>query len=122
MHENQDTRLAVAANDIEWIKQSLRETRDAIEEIKDVMREQNERADQYATKEDVENIRRDAESLKTWRSWITGVIFTVGTIAGALFEYGRQWPSGARRRRQAHHEGGAGASCLKWHSSTTCFA
>jgi len=96
VHENHspDTRLAVAANDIAWIKQSLKEIKEKQEELSDQIRAQNDRASEFATKSDIEQLSKDVQDLQRWRSWLTGAYLVGAGIIGALFEYGRQWLTG----------------------------
>lgn len=89
--ENQEARLAVAVNDIEWIKESQRSTNKGIEQLQTTlsqhMKEQNERAGKYATKEDVNAIQADVDKLKAKVYIFSGIMIVVGV----LFKYAPAW-------------------------------
>lgn len=92
--ESQEAKMAVAVNDIEWIKESQRSTSRSIEQMQSTlsqhMKEQNERSEKFATKDDLNAVKSDVDKLKLRAYVFTGIVIAITTV----LEYGHQWISG----------------------------
>ncbi|KPV42030.1 hypothetical protein [Alicyclobacillus ferrooxydans] len=93
--ENQEARLAVAVNDIEWIKDSQRSTNRGIEQLQTTltqyMKEQDDRSEKFATKEELSIVRRDVTKLKEWRWKVGGGLAALSFLMGLAAEALRSW-------------------------------
>lgn len=93
--ESQETRVAIATNDIEWLKESQRSTNRGIEQLQltltQHMKEQNERSEKFVTKEELKNevgpIKADIEKIKMRIYVFSGIVICLMVF----IEYGRQW-------------------------------
>ncbi|WP_304459584.1 hypothetical protein [Alicyclobacillus sendaiensis] len=93
MGEN-EAKLASLETDNEWIKATLVEIKDKIEDISDHLKRQDRTMDKFVTREEHEELVRKVDKLTHWRSWLTGA---VGTLVGLFilgFEYLHQWIAG----------------------------
>lgn len=93
--DTQEAKLAVAVNDIEWIKDSQKTTNALIQTMQTTlsqhMKEQTDRAEKFATKEELKEVKRDVDKLKKWR-WQVGGALALGTfVLGIAAEAWRSW-------------------------------
>ena len=96
--ENDAVKLAIAANDIAWLKDTATDTRDAVKELSQYIRNQDEKTaksgDVVALDHRVEKIEGRVRKLENWRYWLTGAyVIIVGALV-VIFEYGKQWFGG----------------------------
>lgn len=98
VEDSSDVTLAVAVRDIEWIKESQRSTNRGIEQLQNTisqyMKDQTDRSEKYATKQELDTVKREVESLKLWRKGLTTAISLVVGAAIVGFEYLKQWIGG----------------------------
>ncbi|GMA59748.1 hypothetical protein NZD89_09390 [Alicyclobacillus fastidiosus] len=79
--ESQDARIAVAVNDIDWIKESQRTTNRGLEQLQQTLsqhiKEQNERSEKFATKDELNVVKNDVDKLKMKVYVFSGVVTTI---------------------------------------------
>lgn len=85
--ESPDVKLAVAVNDIDWMKQTMTDTRDAVKDLSEYVKTQ-------ATKQDMAVLEQRVRKLENWRNWLTGAYIVIAGLFVMTFEYGRQWVTG----------------------------
>lgn len=85
--ESPDVKLAVAVNDIDWMKQTMTDTRDAVKDLSEYVKTQ-------ATKQDMAVLEQRVRKLENWRNWLTGAYIVIAGLFVMAFEYGRQWVTG----------------------------
>ena len=84
--ESQEAKVAVAVNDIEWLKESQRSTNRGIDQLQTTlsqyMKEQNDRSEKFATKDELNAVRSDVDKLKKWRWQVGGAIAVIAVLLG----------------------------------------
>lgn len=90
-NEDDAVKLAVAVNDIKWIKDTMTETRDSVKELSEYIKHQDEK---YAQQSDVEKLELRVRKVEQKLKWYGGAIAVIVGIGVMLFEYGKQWLSG----------------------------
>lgn len=93
MGEN-EAKLASLETDNEWIKATLVEIKDKIEDISDHLKRQDHTMDKFVTREEHEELVKKVDGLSHWKSWLTG---SIGVLVGLFvlgFEYLHQWIGG----------------------------
>ena len=87
--ESQEVKLAVAVNDISWMKTTLSDVSQGMKALQESF---DKSAQAHATKDEVQRIRDDVDKLKARQYWFGGVLVALVTI----LEYGRQWITGVK--------------------------
>lgn len=86
--EDEAVQLAVAVNDIKWMKDTMTETRDSVKELSQYIKNQDEK---YARAEDVKELEHRVGKIEGRLKWYAGaiavIIFGV-TIVAELFHNG----------------------------------
>lgn len=80
--EHGNVQLAVAVNDIEWIKKGIETLQTT---MSNHIEQQDKRAQLFATKEEVKEVAHDVKSLKKWVYTVTGgavvIVFLITTVS-----------------------------------------
>lgn len=84
--ESQESKVAVAVNDIEWLKESQRSTNSGIAQLQLTLtqhiNDQNTRSNNFATKQELNAVKEDVDKLKAWRWKIGGALALIGVLLG----------------------------------------
>lgn len=90
--ESQEVKLAVAVNDITWMKSTLTDVSEGMKNLQTAF-EQNAQVQgkTYATKEDLKAVSDEVDKLKTWRNFVGGAMALCGFLAGLGIEAWRTW-------------------------------
>jgi len=86
--EDESVKLAVAVNDINWIKETMTDTRDAVKELSVYIKAQDEHS---AKKEDLKSLEIRVSKLEGWQKYIKGALAVIVlgiTLLAELFHNG----------------------------------
>ena len=78
-NEDDSVKLAVAVNDITWIKQTMTETRDTVNDVRDYVKNQ-------ATKRDIEVLDVRLRRVEGQIKWIMGGLAFLGLAISVIIE------------------------------------
>jgi len=78
--QSTEVTLAVAVRDIDWMKETMKDIRDGVKTLQ-------QREEQYATKKEVDDLRKEVDKLKGWRNWIMGAIALGGFVVGTASKW-----------------------------------
>ncbi|GMA64940.1 hypothetical protein NZD89_06030 [Alicyclobacillus fastidiosus] len=94
MGENsQEVQLAIATNDIIWMKATIADMNEGIKNLQEALERAIKTQDEkYATKVEVETVRKDVENLKQWRWKIGGALGLIGMVIGWVASLGHNLP------------------------------
>lgn len=86
--EEDSVKLAVAVNDIKWIKDTMAETRDSVKDLSDYIKRQDEK---YAQQADVDKLEVRVGKIEQKLKWYAGagavIVFAISIVA-ELFHNG----------------------------------
>lgn len=93
--ESPEVKLAVAVNDIEWMKKAMTDTQKAVTDLSSSVNSfMDAQETRVASKEDLRTLDQRVRKLEGWRNWLTGAYVVIVGFFVMLFEYGKQWLGG----------------------------
>lgn len=90
--ESQEVKLAVAVNDITWMKSTLTDVSEGMKSLQSAFETNaQQQSKTYATKEDLKVVADEVDKLKAWR-WKMGGGVAIGSfVLGIAAEAWRGW-------------------------------